>query len=81
MNETLRARLTGTQPAPPPPLGALQRPATVPTGLESRLAALEEVVAAVAGVDLEWDADTGEYREKKKTQMPGPRVPDYPPTV
>jgi len=80
MNDLLRARLKGTQPAPPAPLGAMTRP-TVPTGLESRLAALEEIVATISGIDLEWDNDTGEYREKKATQMPGPRVPDYVPPI
>ena len=65
MNETLRARLTGTQAAPPPPLGLLARPAGAPDGLGARLEALEEVVAALTGIDLEWDGDTGEYRERK----------------
>ena len=71
MNDLLRARLQGRQAAPPEPLGAMTR-STVPTGVEARLAALEEVVAAIAGFDLEWDTDTGEYREKKAKQMPHP---------
>ncbi len=71
MNDLLRARLTGTQPSPPPPLGALNRPAAQ-DGLAARLEALEEVVAALTGVDLEWDSDTGEYRERKAKQQPHP---------
>ncbi len=79
MNETLRARLTGTQAAPPPPLGLLARPAGAPDGLGARLEALEEVVAALTGIDLEWDADTGEYRERKAKKATHPI--EYGPTL